>query len=260
MSRPRLRSLVCAALVLAATGLAGPSPRAVEVRKIEPPQPDDATLEADVRRQIAGRPDVEIGRIKVGVAGGVLSLTGTVDSLWDRSEVERLAAEIRGLKSIDNELTVSPVDAPDSLLEYDANRALETSPRIRSFGLKVSVSGAVLTLDGEVPLARDRMEAARLATHVHGIRELNNEIRVASAPVDPAVVRRHVEHLLGSKVVFAGVEDLSVEVDGEGVVTLGGTVKSFADRLTAERITYGVRGVTSVTNNLRVKEAARASP
>jgi osmotically-inducible protein OsmY len=250
--RPR-RSLPT--LLLAVTALvAGLTPAdGVEVRKIRPAPPDDATLEDQVKRRLAGRPGFDDSGVAVKVLEGDLVLSGSVETLFERREAERLASAIRGLRSVQNRISVKRSGTGDSQLEYLARRALQASPRLRSFQLKIVVSDARLVLKGEVPLAKDRLEAEKLVSRVPGVLAIDDNLRVAAVYVDPQVVRRRLERLLGYKLVFGGVGDLSVQVTETGVVTLEGVASAHVDRLRAEQIAFGIRGVTSVVNRIRVR-------
>ncbi len=247
-------------LLVAACVLGAPHLSAVEVIKIRPAAPTDESLAAEVTRVISGRPGVDVDDVEVEVRDSSLRLKGRVRDLYDRSEVERLASAVRGLGSIENLLEVEAIDTPDSLLELNSKRALESSPRMTSFRIQVSVAGAAATLTGEVPLARDRLEAERLVSRVAGLQSLDNQVRVAQAPIDPAIIRRRLERLLGDKLIFGGVEELVVEVSESGLVTIRGFVISHLDRLRAERLAYGLRGVTEVRNGLVVRRSPDGLP
>jgi osmotically-inducible protein OsmY len=226
---------------------------AVEVRKIRPDQPSDAALMEDLRARMMGRPGLEMRDVRPDVVDGHLTLRGSVDALYERDEAERLCSAIRGLRSITNEIEVRRTEIPDSLLQLHALRALEASPRLRSFGIEVSVTDAVLSMTGEVPLFRDRLEAEKLASRTQGIVGMDDRIRLIQAPVDPEVVERRLKRVLGDKLIFGGVDDLTVQVSEQGVVTLGGVAAAHIDRLKAERIAFGIRGVTAVINRISVR-------
>jgi osmotically-inducible protein OsmY len=245
-------------LVLAAAGDAGP--RAVETIKIGAAAPDDATLLRNVQSRIAGRPGVDASRVQAAVERGALSLTGTVASLYEREEIEKQAASVRGLAAVDNKIEIVRLDAPDIVLANEAERAISASPRLRALGVTVSAKDAVLSIDGEVPVARDREDVEDAASRVHGVQAIENHLRLTPVTVDPEITRKRIEALLGNKLVFGGVEDLKVEVAQDGVVTLSGIVLTYADRLAAERFAYGVRGVSKVDNRLAVRRFKTRNP
>lgn len=241
----------CAALAL--TLLAGTEARAVELRRITGPAPDDATLEKTVMNRISGRPGLDVSGIEAEVRDAALTLSGTVADLHTKREVERLAAAIRGLLSLENRMRVVRKDVPDALLQQEAKRAIELIPRLRSFRLSISATDAAVLLEGEVPLARDRLGAEEAAARVAGVVAIDNRIRIAPVSTDPKLIRTRLVRLLTNKLIFGGVEGLLVEVGEGGEVSMQGRVVTHADRMRAERIAYGLQGVTTVDNQLLVR-------
>jgi len=233
---------------------------AVEARKVRPSAPDDESIVRTVLNRLSGRPGLDVSAVSATSQSGSLVLTGRVRTIFEQREVERLAAGVPGVVALANRLEVQGLETPDSALEVEADRALGAMPRLRGFRIQVSVAGAVLTLVGEVPLARDRFDAEESVSRVAGIVGIHNELRVAPYPIDPDRLRKRIEALLQDKLVFGAVEELVVKVGPPGEVTLLGIVFSNADRQRAERIVYGVRGVVAVTNELTTRPETRPSP
>ena len=248
------RALVVAVILGGAGGT-----EAVEVRRIDDAAPDDATLARVVEQRISGRPGVDRSRVAAGVEDSVLTLSGNVSTLHERGEIERLVATIRGLRAVENKIEVDRGSDPDPLLEVHALRAIESSPRLRAFGLQIHVLDGALTIEGEVSLARDRADAEDLVSEVSGVVSVQNQIRLAPCPFDPALVKKKIEGLLARRLIFGGVEDLRVTVGEGGEVVLEGVVPTGADRMRAERLVYGVRGVVSIRNLLQVRRFQRSS-
>jgi osmotically-inducible protein OsmY len=222
--------------------------------------PDDATLVRVVQGRISGRPGLDVSRVSVAVEAGALDLSGTVATLHERAEVERLASAVRGLVSVRNRIEVDRKDLPDSFLEGEVARALGLRPRLARFRIRASVNSGILTLQGVVDLARDREDAEEAGARVPGIQAVRNELSLAPVSVDPGLIRRRLERLLANKLVFGGVDDLVVEVSAGGAVSLSGVVVTHADRIRAERLAYGLRGVSSVRNDLAVRRFPQPRP
>jgi len=258
--RPMLgvsRALLVLSLLLLPVGIAP----GVEVWKVGAAAPDDATLLRTVQSKITGRPGVDVARVEVVVLQGALELSGTVRTLYEREEIEKIASSVRGLVSITNEIRMERIEQPDVMLQREALREIELSPRLRSFGLSAQVQDGVLTLDGEVGVVRDREEAEEAASRLPGIVEIRNRIGLAPGPFDPDLVRRRLERILSNKLIFGGVDDLKVEVRQDGAVTLAGIVPTHVDRTRAQKVAYRIRGVTSVDNQIRVRRfSPPASP
>jgi osmotically-inducible protein OsmY len=59
-----------------------------------------------VRMKLAGDPDVKGGDLEVIVKDGAVTLKGKVSSDKARHRAEALSKKVKGVKSVDNELTV----------------------------------------------------------------------------------------------------------------------------------------------------------
>jgi len=125
--------------------------------------------------------------------------------------------------------------------------------------IDVSIDSGIVTLQGTVSniLAKDR--ATRIAETVKGIRGVVNLIEV-----DPVVelsgstLRQRVLAALASDPAAESYE-LRVQADGDGVVTLRGTVDSWQEKILAATVTKGVTGVTKVRNEIEVEYEAERS-
>ncbi len=69
--------------------------------------PDDR-ISDQVRMRLATDPDVKGGALDVAVQSGVVTIKGRVDSDKGKSKATKLAKKVKGVKEVDNELTVGP--------------------------------------------------------------------------------------------------------------------------------------------------------
>lgn len=72
------------------------------------PTTDDALYD-QVRIKIATDRTVGGGNIVVKVTNGAVELTGTVKTERQKDRAEKLAKKVKGVKTVDNKLKVSPV-------------------------------------------------------------------------------------------------------------------------------------------------------
>ncbi len=68
---------------------------------------DDSNIQREIEKRIADDPNVSTLGIMVTVLNGKATLLGTVKSDLLRSQIERLIRAVRGVKEIDNQITVS---------------------------------------------------------------------------------------------------------------------------------------------------------
>jgi BON domain len=69
---------------------------------------DDLAVQARVDKRIADDPNLSSLGVTVTVLDGKATLIGTVKSEGIKSQVERAIKEVKGVKSVDNQLIVSP--------------------------------------------------------------------------------------------------------------------------------------------------------
>lgn len=114
-------------------------------------------------------------------------LTGSVPHLLARDHAVHIAASVRGVRAIDDNLVVEPVQRDDAEIERDVEEALERNATTESWRINAIVNEGRVTLDGVVESLAQQALAATVAKAVRGVREVENEIRVplvARAPDD----------------------------------------------------------------------------
>lgn len=68
---------------------------------------DDATLTGKVKAAIFAEPGLKALQINVDTVQGVVTLSGTVDSMASSDRAKSVASEIIGVKSVENRLVVN---------------------------------------------------------------------------------------------------------------------------------------------------------
>ncbi len=71
-----------------------------------PSGPDDATVQAAVDKKLSDDPSLAALGITVTVLNGKATLMGSVHSQAEKSQVERAVRNVKGVKSIDNQISV----------------------------------------------------------------------------------------------------------------------------------------------------------
>jgi osmotically-inducible protein OsmY len=69
---------------------------------------DDATVTAKVKAALIATPRVKGLAIDVATRQNVVTLSGSVESAAMRTDAERVATSIEGVKEVSNQLTVKP--------------------------------------------------------------------------------------------------------------------------------------------------------
>jgi osmotically-inducible protein OsmY len=72
-----------------------------------PMNPDDR-ISDQVRMRLATDADVKGGALEVTVQGGTVVIKGRVDTEKGKNKATRLAKKVKGVKNVDNQLSVGP--------------------------------------------------------------------------------------------------------------------------------------------------------
>jgi osmotically-inducible protein OsmY len=211
----------------------------------------DPEIHQDVRAELWIQEDEGGRSVEISVQHGVVSLTGLVESYAQKCAIGRAVRHIVGVKDLRDYLHVRPSDgaAPDDpQIERAANRALGWDVRVPR-GIRAKVSGGVLRLRGTVERFGHWEAAEEAVRNLMGVRDIVNEIVLL--PATPAAhLALEVEAALRRRLGPAS-RVISV-VAAQGVVTLRGTVPTFAILGEMERAVWSIPGVTQIDNQLQV--------
>jgi osmotically-inducible protein OsmY len=128
--------------------------------------------------------------------------------------------------------------------KWAAERAAE-----RVFGVKAVTNGWI-TLEGDVDWRYQRDAAARAVRNLAGVRGVTNNIKISAKQVSAFDVSKSIKQALERR-ADRTAEHINVEAHGN-IVTLKGSVPSFADRRAAEGAAWSAPGVTAVHDELAV--------
>lgn len=67
---------------------------------------DDASVTAAVKTKLANQQPSSLSRVEIETVNGVVHLIGVVKTEADKAEAARLAKQVKGVKRVDNDLTV----------------------------------------------------------------------------------------------------------------------------------------------------------
>jgi osmotically-inducible protein OsmY len=214
----------------------------------------DTALETNVRDQLSGDARVDASRIKIDADGGVVVLSGVVDSLHEKLRAAEDVMRLTGVRELRNDLVVntSHMRVPDRDLRATAQAGLDANDLVPKDTLTVRVEDGWVTLSGNVRHHYQRQEAERVIRHLSGVQGFTSNVTVAN---DPTVdVSKAITAAFERNAVLDAKQVTVTDVGG--VVTLSGTVKNLAEKEEAERAASAAPGVVSVTNNLVVAAAS----
>src|SRR5579872_1162885 len=219
----------------------------------------DLELKKNVEAELAFEPSINAAEIGVAVKDGIVTLSGRVQSYWEKVAAERSALRVGGVRAVVNELTVRLPYASERTDEDIAQAALNSlkwSVLIPSDRIKVKVSKGWVTLEGSVDWQFQKTAAEKAVRKLYGVLGVTNLIEVKAKP-STAEIKAEIEAAL-KRSAELDASRIKIEVDGDKVI-LRGTVSSYFEREEAERAAWRVPGVRTVENRIEVGAVAVAA-
>lgn len=178
----------------------------------------DAEITMAVKTKLLA--DKTVGGLKINVdtSNGVVTLTGPVNSAAERNQALRLARETKGVKRVENKLTLETagttgatpkVKVKDDVKQNEDEKAKvvikdDTTPKVKQAGRKIAdaeittvvktkllgvkdviandinvdTNDGVVTLKGSVPTEAQKTRAAEIARNTAGVKRVVNELTV----------------------------------------------------------------------------------
>lgn len=118
------------------------------------------------------------GAIQVKVEAGVVTLTGTVDWLYQRSAADAHVQRLGGVIAVRNDIQIRPRLQPNAIKEQIV-RALNRNAAVDAAGIVVSTAGSKVILSGKVQGWHDRDVARAAAWCAPGVTQVEDNLKVA---------------------------------------------------------------------------------
>jgi len=212
----------------------------------------DKHLQDHVIAALKWEPSIDHSQVGVTVSQGVVALRGEVKTLTEKTAAERAALRVYGVKAVANDLVVhfaGSLDRSDTEIALAAVNALKWNSQIPPDKITPTVTNGWVTLNGELDWHYQREAAAKAVRDLLGVRGVSNDIgirpRVSAGDVQSkieAALKRSAE--VDARRIHVGATD--------GMVVLTGNVRSWAERVEAERAAWAAPGVKHVEDRLSV--------
>jgi osmotically-inducible protein OsmY len=122
--------------------------------------------------------------IAISEHGGTVTLRGSLGSLHQLRTAVELAKNAPGVRRVDNQLSLDPLDNwKDGELRGVALQALMSDDKVPADHIEVHVTDAWLTLKGEVRHQEETNAAFAAVSQLPGIGGITNEIKVITAGI-----------------------------------------------------------------------------
>jgi len=212
----------------------------------------DIDIKRDVEAELRWNPDIDATDIAVSVKDGVVTLSGFVRSYAQKFEAEQTAKRVNGVRAVANDIEVRlPIfnQRPDPEIARDAVEEIQKNLPYASDHIGVVVRDGWVTLEGSVEWNYQRERAEQVVRRVRGVKGITNLIELQPR-VPPVEVKHKIEEAFRRSAEL-DANRITVETEG-GLVTLRGTVRSWAERQEAERVAWATPGVVRVNNLITI--------
>jgi osmotically-inducible protein OsmY len=137
----------------------------------------------------------------------------------------------------------------DKQIHLDVLEALKFDPQIREQAIAVAVKDGIVTLNGEVESHAQKVAAEQVVKRIIGVRGVSDKI-IVKPHVAPTDVKDKIVKAF-ERSARQEAQDVRVKVAG-GIITLEGSVPTWAEYDEAEHAAWSAAGVSEVRNLLVV--------
>ncbi len=213
----------------------------------------DSQLQKDVIDELKWDSATAVCEIGVAAKDGVVTLSGQVASYAKKLAAEIAAERVAGVRAIAEDLTVrlpSSDERTDTDIAHAAVNALKWDIDVPDELIKFKCENGWVTLEGKVRSHFERQATERALRHLTGVKGLTNRLMLETPHALPQDVSRKIKAALHRS---AELDASHIDVESfDGRVTLKGTVRSWAERMDAERAAWSAPGVTAIDDQLTV--------
>jgi len=209
-------------------------------------------LQRCVQEAINNEPLLSISEIGVTARNGIITLTGTVDSLAKKWEAERATKNVNGVKAVVEKIEIEFFNAlkkSNTEIAQNIIDAFSKNIEIPIDKIKIRVEKGWVTLEGELKYHSQKNAVMLSLNNITDILGVNDDITINADATD-AIEKKLIELSIARNWLL---EKLNLQVQVlDNDVTLNGNVNSLIQKEKANEIAWNTKGVRSVKNELYV--------
>jgi osmotically-inducible protein OsmY len=203
--------------------------------------------------ELKWEPGLRTSEVGVTAKGGVVTLTGQVETYLQKLSAERAAKRVSGVMAVAEDIQVGPSSLnarTDSEIAAAVLLALKWNSAVQDEKIKIQVENGIIKFEGEAETNYQRTQAAKSIESLPGVRAVINQIKLK-----PQVSAEGIEKKINAafhRHAALDAKGIDVSVVGSKVI-LRGKVRSLYEKDDAVDAAWAAPGVTSVENHLRLE-------
>ena len=236
----KTRALLVVILLAAAVGVAAAA--------------SDAELTRNIQRQLSNL-DYGSRRPVIAVVDGVVTMSGTVTSLWLKEESINRALKVPGIASLVSELTIVKAESDEKLVIEVTDKVQHYSQLTLYDDIQGRVRNGIVYLNGSVTEEKKQADIIERVAKVKGVQAIDNKIAVLPANQSDDQLRVRIATAIYRDEAFVNysMSDPPIHVIvNNGHVTLIGIVRSELEKRKALEAARFVNGVLAVDDKVRL--------
>jgi len=226
----------------------------------------DSRIETSAKNSYNFKTTLKDDKIKVASSKGMVTLTGVVSEDYHRTLAEDTVAGLPGVKSVDNQLTVSgeqSAEKSDGWISMKVKTTLTFHKNVKASSTDVHTQDGIVTLSGTADSEAQKQLTTEYVKEVEGVKEVRNDLVVTPSPksgqatlgekVDDASITAQIKaSLLFHKSTHAVATKV---VTKNGAVTLRGEAQNAAERDLVTKLAEDINGVQRVNNLMTIRKS-----
>jgi osmotically-inducible protein OsmY len=215
----------------------------------------DAQLQQDVMEEMKWDPATSSIASGIGVTAreGIVTLSGQVDSFFQKRAVEAAAQRVKGVSfvAMDIEIRIgSGLKKSDSDIAKSIKDSLKHLSIVDMEDIDVKVDDGYVVLTGTMKWNYQRQVAEEYVRNVSGVRGVNNLVELSDEPCNPKTITENINAAFHRHATLdaAGIH---VEIKGNKAL-LTGKVRSWIEKKDAENVAWSSPGIMAVENRITV--------
>lgn len=213
----------------------------------------DFEIQKDVTEELKWEPSLAKDDIRVHVDNRIVTLSGTVDAYFKKGKAQKAANRVAGVQAVIEKLDVKlpyAIEKTDAEIREAVLNELKWHSSVLEEKIKVSVSGGIVTLEGEVEWDFQRTAIRTAIENLTGVRGIVNNLKIV-----PQLTAMEIKQKINAafhRNATIDAEKINVETSGNKVV-LTGKVRSWMEKNEAENTAWLAPGVERVENKIEIE-------